>query len=94
MENEIGENFLLYSTTHEIWDAVKELYSSKENTSKIFKIETNLHDLRQGDLVVIQYYNIPLRHWQQLDMFEEHHWNCPDDVKNSEKLLRKGYSNS
>lgn len=52
MINEIGENFLLYSTAHEIRDAAKEFYSGKENTAAIFEIETTLHDLRQGDLSV------------------------------------------
>lgn len=41
--NEISENFLLYGTTHQIWDNLKETYSSK-NTSELFSIETILHD--------------------------------------------------
>ncbi|KAH9678967.1 retrovirus-related pol polyprotein from transposon RE1 [Citrus sinensis] len=35
MNNDIGENFLLYGTAKEIWDAAKETYSSSENTARI-----------------------------------------------------------
>ncbi|KAH9696724.1 reverse transcriptase Ty1/copia-type domain-containing protein [Citrus sinensis] len=33
MNNDIGENFLLFGTANDIWDAAKETYSSSENTS-------------------------------------------------------------
>jgi hypothetical protein len=55
--NEIGENFLLYETAEEIWDAARETYSSSENTSELFEIDAAMHDLRQGDLSVTQYFN-------------------------------------
>ncbi|XP_024030846.1 uncharacterized protein LOC112094389 [Morus notabilis] len=79
MNVDIGENFLLYETAQEIWEAVRETYSSSENTSELFAIESILHDLRQGDLAVTQYFNTLTRHWQQLDMFESHGWKCPED---------------
>ncbi|KAH7567938.1 hypothetical protein JRO89_XS07G0193700 [Xanthoceras sorbifolium] len=46
---EIGENFLLYCTAKEIWDAAKETYSNKNNSSELMAIEGVLHDLWQGD---------------------------------------------
>jgi hypothetical protein len=55
--NEIGENFLLYETAKEIWDAARETYSSSENTSELFEIDAAMHDLHQGDLSVTQYFN-------------------------------------
>ncbi|RVW39075.1 hypothetical protein CK203_084126 [Vitis vinifera] len=36
MNNDIGENFLLFGTAKDIWDAAKETYSSSENTSELF----------------------------------------------------------
>ena len=30
MNNDIGENFLLYETAKDIWDAAKEIYSNKD----------------------------------------------------------------
>ena len=46
MNNEIGENFLLYGIAKEIWDAARDMYSSIENTAALFEIETNLYNLR------------------------------------------------
>ena len=40
MTTEIRENFLLYSTTKEIWDAARDTFSNQENTAKLFQIET------------------------------------------------------
>ena len=89
MTNEIGENFLLYKTTKEMWDAVKETYFTKENTAEQVDIETVLHDLRQGDLTVTNYYNILARHWQKLDVYEEYDWKCPEDVAKYQKIVEK-----
>ena len=50
MTTDIGENFLSFDTTKEIWDIAKETFSDKENTSEIIQIEGILHDLRQGNL--------------------------------------------
>lgn len=53
MTNEIGENFLYYDTAKEMWDAVNETYSNVDNTSAIFEIKSLLHDLRQGEYLVM-----------------------------------------
>ena len=37
MNNEIGENFLLYETTKEILNVTREIYSSSENTFELLK---------------------------------------------------------
>ncbi|KAI9162379.1 hypothetical protein LWI28_026726 [Acer negundo] len=79
MINDIGENFLLYETAKEIWDAAKQTYSNSDNTAELFGIESTLHDLRQGELTVTQFFNMLTRNWQQLDMFEKHKWGCSTD---------------
>lgn len=75
MTTEIGENFLLYGTAKDIWDAAKETYSSSVNTSELFQMQAKLHDLQQGNLFVLQYFNLLNRYWQQLEMFETYQWN-------------------
>ncbi|XP_021887942.1 pentatricopeptide repeat-containing protein At1g05600-like [Carica papaya] len=39
MTTEIGENFLLYETAHDIWVVAREFYSTRDNTSAIFEVE-------------------------------------------------------
>ena len=89
MTNEIGENFLLYVTAKDIWDVAKETYSSFDNSSELFDVESILHDLCQGDLTVTQYFNTLTRNWQQLDMFEEYDWNCPEYGIKYRKIIEK-----
>lgn len=52
MNNDIEENFLFYVTAKEIWDTTKETYLKNENMLELFKMESILHDLCQGDLSV------------------------------------------
>ncbi|CBI24723.3 unnamed protein product, partial [Vitis vinifera] len=79
MTADIGENFLSFDTAKEIWNTAKETFSDKENTSEIIQIEGILHDLRQGNLMVTEYFNTLTRLWRQLDTFEVHNWNCVTD---------------
>ncbi|RVW55235.1 Retrovirus-related Pol polyprotein from transposon TNT 1-94 [Vitis vinifera] len=70
MTADIGEDFLSFDTAKKIWDTAKETFSDKENTSEIIQIEGILHDLRQGNLTVTEYFNTLTRLWRQLDTFE------------------------
>nr|KYP57493.1 hypothetical protein KK1_003757 [Cajanus cajan] len=81
MTNEIGEIFMYYDTAKEMWDAVKETYSNVDNTFVVFDIKSILHDLRQGDFSVTEYFNTLGRHWQQLDIYEDVQWSCTEDKK-------------
>ncbi|RVX15741.1 hypothetical protein CK203_005486 [Vitis vinifera] len=94
MNNDIGENFLLFGTAKDIWDAAKETYSSSENTSELFQVESALHDFRQGEQSVTQYYNTLTRYWQQLDLFETHYtspyWDeCSDDAATYRQIVEQ-----
>lgn len=74
MAIDIGESFMFYETTREIWEVAKETFFDKENTSELFGIESNLHDIHHGDLFVTQYFNLLKWQWQQLDRFEVYDW--------------------
>ncbi|KAG4980833.1 hypothetical protein JHK82_034082 [Glycine max] len=74
MTNEIGENFMFYDTTKDIWDIVKEMYPNMDNTFAVFEIKSILHDLRWGESSVTEYFNILYRHWQKLGIYEEVSW--------------------
>ncbi|XP_073046876.1 uncharacterized protein [Primulina eburnea] len=79
MTIDIGENFLLYTTAKEIWDAARDTFSSSENAIELFHIESTLQDLRQGEQSVTLYFTTLTRYWQQLDLFQPYHWKCAED---------------
>lgn len=87
--NEMGENFMYYKTTKEIWDAVQETYSNKDNTSAIFEIKGLLHDLQQGDSTITEYFNMLSRFWQQLDILEDIKWSCSNDDRQYKQIQEK-----
>ncbi|XP_059649898.1 uncharacterized protein LOC132295608 [Cornus florida] len=89
MTTEVGENFMFYATTKEMWDAARETYSDNENTSELIEIKGILHDLRQGEMSVTQYFNILTCHWQQLDMFKTSVWDTPGDAEKYRKIVEK-----
>lgn len=39
------------------------------------------------EFIAVKYFNIPNKHWKQLDMFEEHASKCPDDALYYKKLV-------
>lgn len=89
MNPEISENFLLYTTAKDIWDAVRETFSNTDNTSEIFHVESLIHDIRQGDKSVTIYFTTLQRYWQQVDLYEAHEWKCPEDSLYFKKFFEK-----
>ena len=89
MKNEIGENFMYYKTVKEIWDAARETYLNKDNTSAIFEIKGVLHGLRRGDSSIIEYFNTLVRYWQQLDVLEDVIWSCCNDERQYKPIQEK-----
>ena len=89
MTTEIGENFLLYTTAKDIWDAARETFSSSENTAELFQVESTLQDLCQGENSVTIYYTTLTRYWQQLDLFETHEWKCTEDKAYFKQIVEK-----
>src|ERR1044072_1910570 len=89
MTNETRENIMYFETAKEMWNAVEETYSDVDNTSAIFEIKSLLHDLRQGESTVTEYFNTLSRNWQQLDVYEEVEWKSPEDKKLYNKLVEK-----
>ena len=68
---------------------MKETYSNIDNTSAIFEIKSLLHDPRQGEKLVTEFFNTLSRYWRQLDTYEEIEWNCPEDKKKYRELVEK-----
>ena len=80
---------MYFNTAKEIWDAAQETYSDVDDTSAIFEIKSLIHDLRQGNSTVTEYFNILTRYWQQLDIYEETKWSCTEDSTQYKSLVEK-----
>lgn len=88
MTTKVGKKFLLFWTTKEIWEVARETYSSSENSSELFEIETRLYDLQQGETRFTEYFNTNTL-LAAMDMYETYSWKCLDDSTLYKKLLNK-----
>ena len=89
MTPEISKSFLIYKTSHEIWSAVKETYSSINNNFELFRLESQTFSLKQEDMSVTVYYHTLNSIWQQLDLYEELPWVHPDDAALHQQSVSK-----
>ena len=89
MEARIGRTFLFYSSAHEIWKGVQDMYSDLENTSQCFEIRSILRSTRQGTMTVTEYYNRLVDLWHNMDLFYSIPWKCSDDGNTYNQMLEK-----
>ncbi|CAL1401431.1 unnamed protein product [Linum trigynum] len=89
MKPSIGENYLLHPSAKAIWDAARNTYSTVDNTSALFRIETQLFQLKQGEMDVTDYFNFLGHHWLHLDMYEAIDWETPGDQEKFKQYIEK-----
>ena len=89
MEARIGRTFLFYSSAHEIWKGVQDMYSDLENTSHCFEIRSILRSTRQGTMTVTEYYNRLVDLWHNMDLFYSIPWKCSVIETHITKCLKK-----
>lgn len=75
----IGDTFLFYATTKEIWDAVTLAYLDLQDSSQVFELSNRARDLMQANQTVTQYFNSLKKLWQELDLFNNLAWKDPKD---------------
>lgn len=72
MNEDISQNFMLYLTAKNMWDAMNRRYSDLENSTQMWDLRDKARNLKQGNLDVKQYFNALTIMWQELDMFNNH----------------------
>ncbi|XP_073037355.1 uncharacterized protein [Primulina eburnea] len=87
MHPELSENFLLFHSAREIWEAAQETFSCRDNTAELFEIEESLHNLRQGESSVTTYFTNLTRYWQKVDILDSSSWKCPTDGETHRKII-------
>uniref|UniRef100_A0A6N2M428 Retrotransposon gag domain-containing protein n=1 Tax=Salix viminalis TaxID=40686 RepID=A0A6N2M428_SALVM len=72
--------YMFLNTTKDVWDAVKQTYSKVKDAALIYEIKTKLSTTKQGNMLVIKYYNIMKSLWLQLDYYQDFQKKCNDDA--------------
>ena len=89
MEPRIGRTYLFYKIAKEIWDSVHNIYSDLENSSQCFEIRFAIRTTRQGNLNVIDYFNVLVELWHEIDLFYTINWECYADSTKYSKMIEK-----
>lgn len=89
MDDPINEIYLLYPTAKAIWDAVTLAYSDFEDFSLLFDLRIWSRHLKQNGSSITQYFNLPTKLRQELDLFSLLQWNDPGDSETSRKVVTK-----
>ena len=80
MNEEIGSNYICYSTAKELWDNVNQMYSDLGNQSQVYELTLKLDEIRQGEESVTKYFSSLKHLWHDLDMFKDYEWKSIDDA--------------
>ena len=87
MEEDICANYMCYSTAKELWENVTQMYSDLGNQSQVYELSLRLGDIRQGNDSVTKYFNSLKRIWQDLDLFNDQEWKCPEDASRYKAIV-------
>ncbi|CAH9105640.1 unnamed protein product [Cuscuta epithymum] len=80
MDERIRRPFM-YMDPKDIWDAVREAYSNRGDSSQIFELKKKLWLSKQGDRDITTYFNEMLSLWQELDLcYNDDVWENPKDL--------------
>jgi len=77
---EVCGPYMFLVTAKDIWDAVRQTYSKVKDTALIYEIKTKLSITKQGNMMVIEYYNTMKSFWLELDYYQDFKMQCNDDA--------------
>ena len=69
MQPDISNGFLFMDTAMEIWDAVAQTYSQKENMAQIYDLKCRIHNSKQRDSSIAAYFHTLRALWLELDNY-------------------------
>lgn len=86
MTNDIGENFLIYSITVEIWEAARATFSSFKKIVELLETESKLISF---DRVILLSLNIlgPSIDIRNNSIYSRHTWHCTEDSIRYQKII-------
>lgn len=89
MDKSIGDCYLFYSTTQEIWDAMALAYSDLKDSSQVYEFRNRIRDSKQGDTTVTQFFNTLKKLWQKVDLFNQVEWKDTEDATLYRKMMAR-----
>ena len=80
MMPEVSGPYMFLNTANEIWEAVRQTYSKVKDVALIYENKMKLSTTKQGNLSVIEYYNLIKGFWLELDYYQDFKMKCSEDA--------------
>ena len=90
MEEDIGSNYMCYSTAKELWDSINEMYPDVSNKSQVYELTLRIGEIKQGGESITKYFNNLKRIWQDLDVYNTYEWKSTEDAKYHGQVVEEG----
>ena len=81
---------MFLNTAKDVWDAVRQSYSKVKDTALMYEIKIKLSMTKQGNMMVIEYYNIMKSFQLELDYYQDFKMKCSDDAIILKKICGEG----
>ena len=72
MEPKLSELFSYSKSSFLLWESVKDMYGSQNNSVHIFQLKKSVASLKQGDHSFVQHLGSMKSMWNELDMYRPH----------------------
>lgn len=89
MTDSIARGYLFLDTAAKIWEAAKETYSQVGNDAQIYELQQKIHETKQRELSLSQYYSKLRSLWHELDFYDDFHPTNPLDAAAFQKRVEK-----
>ncbi|KAJ7961445.1 Retrovirus-related Pol polyprotein from transposon TNT 1-94 [Quillaja saponaria] len=89
MQPQISRGYLLLDSADKMWTALCQTYSQVRNDIQVFELRKKLHETKQGELTIAQYFAELSGLWQELDYYQEYQLVHHADAASYKKVVDK-----
>ena len=80
MKPQIARVYVLLDTAYKIWSAVSQNYSQVGNDVQVNELWNKVHETKQGEMTIAQYFAKLSGLWQELDYYQDFQVICPEHM--------------
>ncbi|XP_073282737.1 uncharacterized protein, partial [Primulina huaijiensis] len=89
IQPQLARGYLLLDTAQKIWEATAQTYSQSGNDAQIYELRRKIHETKQSEMTIAQYFSELSSLWQELDYYQDFQASCPADATKFHTLVEK-----
>ena len=89
MDPSLIGNFIRFSTTKQVWDAIATTYFDGSDATQVYELRRRVARLTQGDDSLEKYYNDLQGLWREIDFHRLNPMECSADIQHFNNMLQE-----